>query len=185
MPLLPTVAVLSHSPALTAVLAATLRRKRRWRVREFATRQALIDYMAVAPIALLVADFDLEDGTAAELAGAIRSGQTMAVSPDLPIIALARRLGPEIRRGCVRFGIDEIVVKPMSPLYLEERVEARLEQGTANYVNAKPAYFGPERRNRVFIPDSRPVPTERRGDNIIAFPRRSVPRSEPAFTPDA
>src|SRR5690554_6003417 len=115
----PTIAVLADSPALASVLAATLRRKRDWRVRGFRDLGALTDYIRIAPIALLVTDFELGQTTAADVAQAIRNDETVAARA-VQIIALSRTISPQMRRQCVEAGIDEVIVKPMSPLYLEE-----------------------------------------------------------------
>lgn len=164
----PTIAVLADSPALASVLAATLRRKRDWRVREFRDLGALTDYIRIAPIALLVTDFDLGQTTAADVARAIRNDETVAARA-VQIIALSRTISPQMRRKCVEAGIDEVIVKPMSPLYLEERVAARIASGPINYVAADAGYFGPDRRNRMALADARQHRVERRGENIISF----------------
>lgn len=164
----PTIAVLSSSRALASVLGATLRRGHRWRVREFHDSRALADYMRIAPLALLVTDYDLERTDAAGIARAIRSDAELA-SRDIQIIALSRTVNPQMRRKCVQAGIDEVIIKPMSPLYLEERIAARLAGGTAGYVTAPPSYVGPERRGRIPLADTRPIPVERRGENVVSF----------------
>ncbi|MAN76399.1 MAG: hypothetical protein CML24_04180 [Rhizobiales bacterium] len=164
----PTIAVLSNSPALASVLGATLRRGHRWRVREFCDHRALGDYMRIAPLALLVADYDLERVTAADVALSIRNSDDIA-SRHVQIIALSRTVDGEMRRQCVQAGIDEVIVKPMSPVYLEERIAARLGNGTGAYVSAEPSYVGPERRNRIALDDTRVIPVERRGENIVSF----------------
>ena len=136
----PTIAVLSNSPALASVLGATLRRGHGWRVREFCDHRAL----------------------------SIRNGDDLA-SRHVQIIALSRTVDSEMRRRCVQAGIDEVIVKPMSPVYLEERIAARLANGTGGYVSAEPYYVGPDRRNRIALDDTRVIPVERRGENIVSF----------------
>lgn len=163
---LPTIAVLSSNEALSALLAATLRQDAGWRVREFGDAQAVATYASISPISVLVGDYTLSDGTIADLAEHLRTqGQTVA--GDMQIIVLTRTITQDLRRRCVRAGVDEIIVKPMSPLYLEERVRTRLGQGTTTYVRSK--YVGPERRDRLKLADLRPFPIERRVDNIIPF----------------
>lgn len=164
----PTIAVLSSSPALASVLGATLRRGHRWRVREFRDSRALRDYMRIAPLALLVTDYQLERTNAAEVALAIRGDGELAAR-DIQIIAMSRTVDPDMRQRCVQAGIDEVIVKPMSPLYLEERIAARLESGPSGYVSAPPHYVGPERRDRIAMNDKRSVPVERRGENVVSF----------------
>lgn len=179
---IPTIAVLSSSPALASVLGATLRRGHRWRVREFNDSRALNDYMRIAPLAVLVADYDLERTDAAEVALAIRGDAALA-SRHVQIIAMSRTVDPEMRRKCVQAGIDEMIIKPMSPVYLEERIAARLVAGTNTYVAGSPRYVGPERRNRILLADARPIPVERRGENVVSFLAHKAMRE--GLTPDA
>lgn len=166
MQTMPTIAVLSSNAALSAVLAATLRQDHGWRVREFRDVRAVASYMRVAPVAVLVGDYDLDDGTTADLAESIRT-EGGIVSTDVQIIALTRSIDHDLRRRCVRAGIDEIIVKPMSPLYLEDRVRNRLNAGTRDYVRS--TYVGPDRRDRLHLVDPRPSPIERRQGNVIPF----------------
>lgn len=180
---IPTIAVLSSSPALTSVLAATLRRGHRWRVREFRESEALRGYMHVAPVALLVTDYDLADTNAPEIALAIR-GDIELVTRRVQIIALSRTVDPQMRQRCVQAGIDEVIVKPMSPIYLEERIATRLKDGTSGYVSALPHYLGPERRNRISMSDTRDIPLERRGENVVSFLAHKAMR-EREIRPDA
>lgn len=163
---MPTIAVLSSNIALSAVLAATLRQDPNLRVREFRDARAVATYMRVSPISVLVGDYDLVDGTTADLAERIRI-QGSVVSSDVQIIVLTRTIDQDLRRRCVRAGVDEIIVKPMSPLYLEERVRTRLGDGPRGYIRSK--YVGPDRRDRLHLLDARPNPVERRLDNVIPF----------------
>jgi DNA-binding response OmpR family regulator len=52
----------------------------------------------------------------------------IAISLKLQIIALASELTPEVKSATRDAGIDEVILKPMSPRYLVERVLARLAQ---------------------------------------------------------
>ena len=115
-----TVAVCTASPALTAILSAVLAAKVGLRVRQFESRAGLTTYMQLAPVALLVCD--IED---ADMVSDIRNDKALADS-NLEVIALARVITRKERQQAVASGIDEIIVKPMSPAYLMERVLDRL-----------------------------------------------------------
>ncbi|WP_404405589.1 response regulator [Pelagibacterium halotolerans] len=171
----PTVAVLSSSPALVSILGATLRSRRDWRVREFRDARSLNAYMRIAPVAMLVSDFTFEDGNLATLAQAIRNDE-MVISKHVQIIALSRTVSPRMRRECVTAGIDEVIVKPMSPIYLKERIGARIAKGPTDHIVVKDSYFGPERRGRIPMRDHREIPVERRGDNVVSFAAHRVQR---------
>lgn len=166
----PTIAVLSTSPALASILGATLRRGRDWRVREFRDTRSLSAYMHIAPVAVLVADYALENATAADVAHDLRSDSSV-ISRHVQIITLSRSVDLAMRQRCVQAGIDEVIMKPMSPLYLEERITARLRSVPRDHISCGPAYAGPERRQRITLDDTRPIPVERRGDqaNVVSF----------------
>src|SRR5690554_6648461 len=163
---MPTIAVLSTSPALTSILGATLRRSHEWRVREFRDPRSLGAYMRIAPLAMMVADYTLGDTTLADVVTGLRK-DGLTISRDAQIIALSRTVNGAMRNQCLRAGIDEVMAKPMSPLYLEERVRARLATGPVDYVTQSEGYFGPERRGRI-PSENRVVPFERRG-NVVSF----------------
>ena len=54
-------------------------------------------------------------------------GDRAIAARHLQVIALASALTPETKRASIHAGIDEIIMKPMSPKYLVERVLARLK----------------------------------------------------------
>ena len=121
---LKTVAVLVGNPALSSILSMTLAGASSLRVRPFETQRALVTYLHLAPADLVVADFDSEAARADRLAEDLR-GDTH-IAHRLQIVALASALSSETKAASMRTGIDEIIMKPMSPRYLVERVLARL-----------------------------------------------------------
>lgn len=162
LPFVATIAVVSSSPALASVLAAAMRHRNSWRVRSFTTLRELGTYMRIAPVAVIVSDYALSDGTLADFALSIRQGDLVA-DGDLAIIALARSITPAMRRECLASGIDELIVKPMSPAYIEERVEARLS----------------DRRHRRPVPAA-PGNLEAPGSNVISFAAHRAARAAAA-----
>lgn len=122
---LKTVAVLVANPALSSILSMTLAAAPSLRVRAFDTETALRAYLRVAPADLVVADFDSLPARADRLAERLRAdGQVPA---QLQIIALASEVSADTKSA----HIDEVIVKPMSPRYLVERVLARLARPRA------------------------------------------------------
>lgn len=150
---LKTVAVLVANPALSSILSMTLAGVTTLRVRPFETQVALTTYLRLAPADLVVVDFDSTIAHAGKLAEAIRD-HGFQDGRRLQIIALAGTVTPEIRDAAAAAGIDEVIVKPMSPRYLVERVMARLLR-----VPARPVT--PSRR-RSTMPD-----WSRFGDNVV------------------
>ena len=155
-----TVAVLVANPALSSILSMTLAGSSSLRVRPFDTQLALTTYLHLAPADLVVADFDSVPSRADRLAEDLRHDRAIA-SPDLQIIALASALTPETKASSIHAGIDEIIMKPMSPKYLVERVLARLAKKKA----AAPAR--PERRASLRRKDWSSF-----GDNVVPMRRR-------------
>lgn len=161
-----TVALLTANPALTSILSAVLATEPGLRVRSFEARTPLNAYMRLAPVDLLVSDFDNVLDRADALARHLRH-DGLLVRRDFQVIALARRIGEDTRAHCTRAGIDEVIVKPMSPKYLVERVTARLRRPSA-YRRHAGAYHGPDRRNRiVLVPPG--VLARRADDNVVPF----------------
>jgi DNA-binding response OmpR family regulator len=156
------IAVLAANPALSSVLAMVLAGDSRLRVREFESEIALTAYMRIAPVSVLVLDFDRNGFSPAGFVATLRADPTVA-DPRFRVIGLTRTIAQSMRRESLAAGIDEIVVKPMSPRHLLQRVVARLRQD-GPFVTA-PTYRGPDRRNRLPVT---PAPHRRRlADNVI------------------
>ena len=119
------VAVLAANAALTSILAATLTAHRGLRVRPFESPAGLFAYMRLAPVDLLVTDFDCATAPAPELAQMLLRDPLLGVQ-SYDVIALASDVTARTRQLATDSGIDEVMLKPMSPRYLLERVLARL-----------------------------------------------------------
>jgi DNA-binding response OmpR family regulator len=156
-----TVAVLVANPALSSILSMTLAGASSLRVRPFDTQVALQTYLHLAPADLVVADFDSIPSRADKLAEDLRHDRAIA-SRDIQIIALASALTPETKMASIHAGIDEIIMKPMSPKYLVERVLARLAKAPPRL---------PERRQAA-ARTARP-PWAALGDNVVPLFRRA------------
>ena len=122
-----TVVVLVANPALSSILSMTLAGAPALRVRPFDAKLALTTYLHLAPADLVVADFDSLSARADLLAKDLRHDGAIH-SPNLQIVALASTLSADAKAASVHAGIDEIIMKPMSPKYLVERVLARLSR---------------------------------------------------------
>jgi two-component system phosphate regulon response regulator PhoB len=80
-----------------------------------------------------------------------------------------------MRHQAISAGIDEVIIKPMSPRHLLQRIQARLR--TRSVVGVLGGYRGPERRNRIAVPTPKPPPTRRVTDNVVPlFPDRRKPQ---------
>jgi PleD family two-component response regulator len=137
------------------------------RVRPFETQVALMTYLHLAPADLVVADFDSSVARADHLAEDLRRDKNVH-SRDIQVIALASELTPETKAASIHAGIDEVILKPMSPKYLVERVLARLSKRAERRLL--------ERRNeRATL---RRMDWSGRGDNVVSLfghqPERAV-----------
>ncbi len=121
------VAVLVSNPALSSILSMVLASVPMLRVRPFESELALTTYMRLAPVDLIVSDFDSPNAPADRVAQALHSDKSLE-RRNFQIIALASQVTAETKRASIRAGIDEIIVKPMSPKYLLERVLSRLQR---------------------------------------------------------
>lgn len=139
------VAILASNPALSSIMSMVLAASRGLRVRTFDSQIALTTYMRLSPVDLLVCDFDSEVAPAGALARALRFDQTI-MRRDFQIIALTGAVTANIKQASIASGIDEVIVKPMSPKYLLERVLSRLKRGVPQVASGH--YQGPERRGR-------------------------------------
>jgi DNA-binding response OmpR family regulator len=153
------VAVLVSNPALSSILSMVLASVPTLRVRSFETEAALTTYMRLAPVDLVVADFDSRSAPADRVAQALRSDNSID-RHDFQVIALASEVTAETKTASITAGIDEIIIKPMSPKYLLERVLSRLQR------RPRPAARAPVRARR---PD-----VARSGANVIPLFGRRV-----------
>jgi two-component system phosphate regulon response regulator PhoB len=171
------IAIIAANPALSSLLAMVVAGDSRLRVRQFDDEIELIAYMRIAPIDMLVCDFDRDGRPAYELVESLRLN-TALVSQDVPVIALTRSITPPMRHQAISAGIDEVIIKPMSPRHLLQRIQARLRPRPV--VQAPSGYRGPERRNRAPLAIMPLVPvrrsSDRVSDNVVAlFPDRRKP----------
>lgn len=168
------VAIIAANPALSSLLAMVVAGDSHLKVRQFESEAELVAYMRIAPLDMLVCDFDREDRPAYEMVESIRLNNDL-LSQDVPVIALTRTITPPMRHQAISAGIDEVIIKPMSPRHLLQRIQTRLR--SRSVVGVLGGYRGPERRNRTTMPMPQPVPTRRITDNVIPlFPDRRKPR---------
>ncbi len=153
------VAVLVSNPALSSILSMVLASVPSLRVRPFESEVALTTYMRLAPVDLIVSDFDSQSAPADRVARALHDDRSLE-RQKFQVIALASEVTAEMKKASISAGIDEIIVKPMSPKYLLERVLSRLQ-------------------HRPALPPRAPGRTDRRdlsqaGGNVIPFFRRRL-----------
>ena len=167
------VAVLAANPALSSLLTMVLAADPALRVRQFEGQLALTAYMRLAPVDLVVADFDCEAAPAASLTRALRFDANL-VRREFQVIALASDVTENTKQAAIASGIDEVIVKPMSPKYLLERVQSGLKRAASQVAGGR--YQGPERRNRFPGGSATAGMLVRRTDNVVPlFREQPVP----------
>lgn len=120
-----TIAVLVGNPALSSVLSMTLASSPALKVRSFDSALALSVYLRAATVDLLVLDLDSRQVPATQVLADLSLDLGVA-RPPFEIVALTGKITPARREAGQSAGIDEFIMKPMSPRYLLERVAARL-----------------------------------------------------------
>ncbi len=125
MPASKVVGIITKNKALGSILAMILRDNTDIRVRKFDSVNALKIYLKIAPIHLLICDYDLTDLSCAHLIASLKSDPKMHTE-NMQTMALTQGIDRKIQQEIGIAGIDEIIVKPMSPQYVFERVQARI-----------------------------------------------------------
>lgn len=149
------VAVFSSNKALLALLGMVLSERDELRVRSFENEKALCAYLQAAPIDLLVLDDDAGATNPGELLKQLRNVSVDNRS-NFQVIRLCRNVTSSTKAQCVAIGVDEVIAKPMSPKYLEDRVIARLSDDSSRLLNRARFVANQHRR-----PLRRSAPSER------------------------
>ena len=79
--------------------------------------------MRIAPADLIICDYEQLGWTAAEMLVNLRQH---APGRNFRSIVLTSFVSHEVRQGCRFAQVDEVLIKPMSPLFLLQRVAAHL-----------------------------------------------------------
>lgn len=140
-----TIAVVTGHEAFGGILVSVLGRPG-WRVRHFSSIKQLALYAGIARVDVVVLDLEMgEGGSVPKELTDLRDthGQAMRV------IVTTRSIAGWNRAMCRAQGIDEILLKPFSPVHLAERVRAHIlalpkEEKAAG---PAPAEVGPDWRN--------------------------------------
>lgn len=137
--------VVDDSPSMRAIIATVLRAYGGRRIVECDNGPAALDELGANPVDFLIVDFAMPGMDGVEVARRLRRTREAASSMS-PIILMTahtdRRRIEEARDA----GINEILMKPVSPKALVERIGFIIER-PRRYIRA-PLYVGPDRRRR-------------------------------------
>ena len=119
------VGIIAQNRALSSILSMMLRDCEDVRIRVFESQIALRAYLRIAPIHLLICDYHISGLSCPALIAALKCNPQMHTE-NMQVIALTQGIDRQMQKEIGTAGIDEIIVKPMSPAYIRERAEARL-----------------------------------------------------------
>lgn len=128
------VAVLTQSPALSSIIAMVLDCEEHLNVQTFSNGEVLKRHARIAPIDLIISDYQVGASSAPQLAIELRQ---ISSKPTFRFILLATYVDAQIKQACTFANIDEVIVKPMSPLFLRDRVLAQLQSAPGNFSAAQ------------------------------------------------
>ena len=146
------IAIVSPNPAFSAFAEAVLASWPDVEVEAYADVNAL-ESLRIVP-AVIACNFEFDSGfyqSAAPILANLRQAGPLAT------LALVRRLNGWTRSRCTSIGIDEVLIKPVSPLHLGLRLAA-LATGQAPIKSAS------SRSAKIL-----PFPARRRGGNADGF----------------
>jgi two-component system phosphate regulon response regulator PhoB len=150
-----TVAIMTGNSALSALLEMVLAAHAHLQVRVFNDVISLSGFMRTTSVDIVVGAFGPgPEGASSVIAHLRREAETF-VHPAFQSIALSDAIDGDMKAICLEAGIDEIIAKPMSPRYLEERVLARLGEAPVRRLRTDAR---PERPNRTAAFPSNVIP---------------------------
>lgn len=118
------VAILTSSPALSSIISMVLDCEEHLNVQSFDRVNVLKTHLRIAPVDLIICDYEIGETLAPQFAIDLRR---QLPTRQFQMIVLSNFISPELKQSCNFAAIDEVIVKPMSPLFLRDRVISRLE----------------------------------------------------------
>ncbi len=119
------VAIITSSPALSSILAMVLDCEEHLNVLTFNRAESLKRHSRIAPIDLIIADYQIGAALAPQLAVDLRQANP---NRHFRFIVLADFMDQSTKQACQFAAINEVIAKPMSPLFVRDRVLAQLEK---------------------------------------------------------
>ncbi len=134
------VGILTSSPALGSILAMVLDCEEHLVVQIFSSAHNLKQHMRIVPVDLIICDYDMGNSSAPKLAINLRATE---LRRDFKIIVLAEFISAQTRQACKFSAIDEVIVKPMSPIFVRDRVLSHLDNGEKSQKIERKQMFTP------------------------------------------
>ena len=112
-------------------------------VRHADTVEGTRTILETEPVDLVLAEANLSDGAVSPLFREMRESR-LGLDPFVPIIAMVSSPDPDLIRGLVDNGPDDVILKPFSAKALSQRIERIIEDRKPFVVTRD--YVGPDRR---------------------------------------
>ncbi|VAW16615.1 hypothetical protein MNBD_ALPHA12-235 [hydrothermal vent metagenome] len=163
---------MTASPALGSIIAMMLEQEQQLHIEQFDTPSMLMTRMRIVPLDMIVMDYKLAGTTAAQLVLNLRRNLEQR---QFTTLVLTSSVSAEIKLACKFARIDEVIIKPMSPVFLKERVlwhlqahrfgnESTGERGAANI------FFAQRHKN-----DDHPEQTANWSGNVVPLFKNGQP----------
>ncbi len=160
-----TIAILSPNEAFASILRMIIANNKGLRVRLFSDEVALSQYTNIAPIDLLIMDNEKIDYQTISTISFLQNNYKHA--NNFHIIVLGNKIERGMSAFCNKVNISQIIIKPASPSFLEERIFALLKGAAMPKKHIEQDFRG------KFVKEIDPTLL---GDNIIAlFGRERAP----------
>lgn len=135
--------VIDPSRAVRHTLADMLRNQGFRKITLGSTLAELNTKISITTPDLVISDDNLPDGDLCDLIQNLRH-HTVGTNPFVSIIATTWAPEPDSVRRIVQTGVDDLIVKPLSPKTLLQRITGQIEHRKPFVVTS--AYIGPDRR---------------------------------------
>lgn len=120
----PSIAVFTNGAALGSIIEMILARDEGVRVTCFQSYEQLAAHMRIAPVDVIICDYEQRGWNAPEMLMNLRQ---RAPGRLFRSIVLTGHVSHSVRQACRFAQVDEVIIKPMSPLFLQERVDAHMQ----------------------------------------------------------
>lgn len=113
---------------------------------DFENPKLAMDFMKTTFVDVLFLDLVMPGASGFQIANKLRHDPSI-MNRMMPIIMVTGHADLNNIRKAINYGVDEVLVKPISPRALHQRLTGVLEN-PRTYIKTKSGYYGPDRRRR-------------------------------------
>lgn len=114
-----------------SLIKTTLMQLGGYRIKDASSAVEALEQLKESPFDVLLLDHEMPGVTGLELARLIRKGNEGVLDPQIPIIIITGNTEERTVKGAKLSGINEYLVKPISPAALEKRLAKVLKSRAA------------------------------------------------------